>query len=834
MTRAARVVCAWVVVAIVAAVTPPAGAGPPFSGRAAVPSLAHLKRYYEIPDFRIGGRYDLDRPESWQRGGEGGVTLESLGAGPLRLGYIAVGTPRRNAAGEITNAIVINSYYSGDSTNMYFFWYEGQPGNGFAGGPLIGPGRLFDTRRYYVILIDALGLWGASKPSDGLGMDFPRYSNFDLVQASYRLLRDHLKVAQVELATGVSMGGSQSYVWGVLHSGFVKAIMPIGGATAGDGDDPVQAWIFQLMTAAIESDPVWRQTGGRYYHLPKEQHPNRGVMFGWSVLAHTGFDFAYRARQPWSEVVKDVFYWDPPGGAGTTLQQRARDFDAVDLWYRNLAGTTYNLNKDLHRITARTLVVHLENDQWLIADKARAAVEAIPGAQLVTFRHDLAHYAVFRALNVVCDDPTADAFLRDIGLIPDPARRFEARNYRVPRVEARVDPARSFWRSAVVYPFPVKYAQGTDGRGVTWEIGYMDEYEGKEKNPPTLVIVHGKGAFGAHYGYVMKYALERGFRVIVPDLPHYGMSGPGNLDRSPARTLDDMREVLYDVVVRRLGVKKAWYLGHSLGGQLVMGYALRYPDAVRGLILEAPSGLEEFPRTIKVGDRELPLFDAAYARDFEKWKEVWGPTGVLDKERGKTAQDVRDFFYFRRRDPKTGQVEPAAAGYFKRDTEYARLHTRQRVAIIGADRREYEQYVVAFVYDIYSIGNELVRGDPHNLYQRLPRLKAPIFLAFGTEEPFIPSTALNGLRDLARDVLAPFVGRMAEAGNRPVLKLYPGVGHFIHTDVPAEFARDVVDFMRTGRVEVVTPAVVEALVHGRPAGVGGGAGAGGRPEGLSK
>ena len=59
--------------------------------------------------------------------------------------------------------------------------------------------------------------------------------------------------------------------------------------------------------------------------------------------------------------------------------------------------------------------------------------------------------------------------------------------------------------------------------------------------------------------------------------------------------------------------------------------------------------------------------------------------------------------------------------------------------------------------------------------------------------------------------------RMTAAGNKPVLKVYPGVGHFIHTDVPYEFARDTVDFMRSGRVDAVSPEVVETLIRGAPA-----------------
>ena len=80
-------------------------------------------------------------------------------------------------------------YYSGDATDMYEQWVSGTT---LSGGPVIGPGRVIDTDRYYVVLVDPLGLWGASKPSDGLGQKFPQYSYQDMVQATYRLLRDHL------------------------------------------------------------------------------------------------------------------------------------------------------------------------------------------------------------------------------------------------------------------------------------------------------------------------------------------------------------------------------------------------------------------------------------------------------------------------------------------------------------------------------------------------------------------------------------------------------------------------------------------------------------------
>ncbi|NJD25345.1 MAG: hypothetical protein FIB06_08045 [Betaproteobacteria bacterium] len=372
------------------------------------------KKYYEIPGFRIGGKYNLDAdPATWRDGGEGGVTLESLGAPPLKVGYIAVGTPKRNDRGEIINAVIINTFYSGDSTWMYNTWFEGQPLNAFSDGAVVGPGRTIDTNRFYVVFLDALGLWGEAKPSAGLGRKFPQYSYFDMVQANYRLLRDHLKVAQVEVATGVSMGATQSWVWGVMHSpsGFVKAIMPIGGTTASDGDDPVGQWTFRLAQAAIESDPVWRKTNGNYYNLPEDQHPKKGLDFMWSTLQLTGYTFPVRSATPWDKLQKEVFYWEPKGDQTAAWIARTKNEDPVDYWYRNEGGFRYNINKELKRIKARTLVVHVDTDLWLMVANARKAADAVPGAFFASFPHPAAHYGVFKAPNIIRD--TIQAFVED-------------------------------------------------------------------------------------------------------------------------------------------------------------------------------------------------------------------------------------------------------------------------------------------------------------------------------------------------------------------------------------------------------------------------------------
>ena len=376
-----------------------------------VPELNSLKKFYSIPKFAIGGEYEIGNESAFEFGGKGGATLESLGQEPLRVAYIDVGTPQKDKDGKIINAVIISSDYGGDAARMYNFWYEGQKGNDFAQGAVVGPGKLIDTNKYYVVFLDALGLWGASKPSDGLGMKFPRYSHYDFVQANYRLLKDKLGIGKVKLATGVSMGAMQSYVWPVMHPDFVEAIMPIGGII---GPDPVSRWLFLLTTAAMQSDPVWMQTKGDYYKLPKEQHPNKGMMFGWSIIFQTGLTFDFRVKQPWNVVEKEVFFWDPKGAEGANLVQRAKDFDVNDLLFRNMAGDTFDISEYVPKIKVKTLIIHVKTDQWLRYVHAEEAAKKIPGAKLVGFESPLAHYAVFQAPNVVKDDIVA--FFKEIGM----------------------------------------------------------------------------------------------------------------------------------------------------------------------------------------------------------------------------------------------------------------------------------------------------------------------------------------------------------------------------------------------------------------------------------
>lgn len=357
-------------------------------------------------------------------------------------------------------------------------------------------------------------------------------------------------------------------------------------------------------------------------------------------------------------------------------------------------------------------------------------------------------------------------------------------------------PEKSFWREQVTYPFTVKYARARDSKGMEWEVAYMDEYYGVVPHPKVLVLIHGKGGFGGYFGHVMKVALENGLRVIVPDLPHFGKSIPGNLDKPLSRSLQDTRKVVHDIIVRQMGVQKAAYLGHSLGGQWVLGYALTYPEAVEKIILEGSAGLEEYPSKIKIGDKEMLLFDDSQ-KEMKSWQIVWG-----DRLKQGLMQDEeywRNFAYFRHKNPKTGKIEPSKTGFFINNTEYAKYFTRVRIALNYGNKREHYNYCAEDARDIYSLGVEVRQDDPNSINKRIKDIKAPVFLTYGDKDPFIPSS-LSGKSDLRWEVIKPFYDDLKKAGNPPLVKIYNGAGHFIHTDFPDLYAEDVVGFVLQSKV----------------------------------
>ena len=164
----------------------------------------------------------------------------------LRLHYRTLGTARRNAAGKITNGVLLLQGNTGTGAN----WLRPSLAD-----ELFMSGQPLGAAQYFMIMPDAIGRGGSSKPSDGLKGKFPRYRYHDMVETGYRLISEGLDVAHLRLVIGSSMGGMHAWMWAEMYPDLMDGVIPISC-------QPVEIsgrnWLGRRAQAeAIRHDPDW-------------------------------------------------------------------------------------------------------------------------------------------------------------------------------------------------------------------------------------------------------------------------------------------------------------------------------------------------------------------------------------------------------------------------------------------------------------------------------------------------------------------------------------------------------------------------------------------------
>jgi len=173
----------------------------------------------------------------------------------VRLHYRTLGTPRRDAGGQVTNAVWIGHGTGGTGTQFLSRNFSGE---------LFGPGQPLDVTQYYIILPDHIGHGASSKPSNGLRAKFPKYGYRDMIDLQYRLVTEGLKVNHLRLVMGTSMGGMHTWLWGQMHPAFMDALLPLASLpTQISGRNRV--WR-RVLIDAIRNDPAW--DNGNYTTQP--------------------------------------------------------------------------------------------------------------------------------------------------------------------------------------------------------------------------------------------------------------------------------------------------------------------------------------------------------------------------------------------------------------------------------------------------------------------------------------------------------------------------------------------------------------------------------------
>ena len=121
----------------------------------------------------------------------------------------------------------------------------------------VGPGKVVDTGRYFVILVDSIGNGVSSSPSNSKTqprLKFPEFTIRDLVESEHRLATDILHLSHLHAVIGLSMGGMQAFEWAVTYPDFMALVVSMAGSPQSTSYDKL-LWTAEIN--AIEMDPAW-------------------------------------------------------------------------------------------------------------------------------------------------------------------------------------------------------------------------------------------------------------------------------------------------------------------------------------------------------------------------------------------------------------------------------------------------------------------------------------------------------------------------------------------------------------------------------------------------
>jgi homoserine O-acetyltransferase len=254
----------------------------------------------------------------------------------LKIHYVTMGTPRRNARGVVTNAVIVNHGTGGTGGTFTSRTFAGE---------LFAPGQLLDTAKYYVVLPDNIGHGKSSKPSDGMHAHFPKYTYDDMVDAQHELLTKGLNVNHLRLAMGTSMGCMHAWVWGERYPDFVDGLVPLACA-------PTQIagrnrMIRTMIMDFVRNDPGYQ--GGDYTTQPAGLRQAMGMLYIMTSAPKVQ-QRAAASRDKADSVIRAY------------LDQNFANHDANDVLYQFDSSRDYDPSHDLEKITASVLAINSADD----------------------------------------------------------------------------------------------------------------------------------------------------------------------------------------------------------------------------------------------------------------------------------------------------------------------------------------------------------------------------------------------------------------------------------------------------------------------------------------
>lgn len=303
---------------------------------------------------------------------------------PFSLAYESYGKLNDNK----DNTILICHALSGDSHAAgYYSEDDKKPG---WWDTMIGPGKGFDTNKYFVICINTIGgCMGSEGPSSinpetgkPYGLNFPMFTIKDIVK-SQKMLLSYLGIEKIFCVTGGSMGGMQSLEWIVSYPEMVKSALLLATTSRLSAENIA---FHAAGRQAIKSDANWNN--GDYY---EKEPPNAGLAVA-RMLAHITYLSSEILKEKFDRKLQDKknysFDFSVDFQIESYLQHQGlsfvRRFDANSYLYITRAMDYFDitngsgkLTESLKKVKSKTFVISFSSDWLFPTHMSKSIVNAL-------------------------------------------------------------------------------------------------------------------------------------------------------------------------------------------------------------------------------------------------------------------------------------------------------------------------------------------------------------------------------------------------------------------------------------------------------------------------
>jgi homoserine O-acetyltransferase len=246
---------------------------------------------------------------------------------------------------------------------------------------LIGPDRILDPTRYFIVIPNMFGNGLSSSPSNLAepfgGSRQPVFTHVDNVTAQRQMLLDVFGIDRLAMVYGWSMGGQQALHWAAL---FPDAVERIAVVCSSAKTSPHNVVFLEGLRGALTADPAW--AGDRFVSRPERGLRAFGRVYaGWALSQAFYRQHAYRELGYSSLEDFLIRDWE----ASFLRRDASNLLSMLETWKQSDISDNDryggDLNAALGAIRARSLIMPCTKDLYFTTEDSQAEARLIPHSQ---------------------------------------------------------------------------------------------------------------------------------------------------------------------------------------------------------------------------------------------------------------------------------------------------------------------------------------------------------------------------------------------------------------------------------------------------------------------